>query len=74
MATPLMPASRFVYLRLEDPAGKHKPVITQHLVWNFERFLQSQMKAYMDVKDEADRRIVTPATRAEYMAQHKKAN
>lgn len=74
MATPHMPSSRDVYLRLEDPAGKRKPVITQHLAWDPERFVQSQMQAHLDVKDEADRRIVTPATRAEYLAQHQKAN
>jgi len=57
-----------LYLEYTDPSGSKLPVIQCHRVWDKERFLSSQCKAYMqDVKQEA-RRIVSVSTRDAYMA------
>lgn len=55
-----------LYLRITDPAGKHKAIVTQHRVWDADRFLASQQRAHADQKDPADRRVVSLASRDDY--------
>ena len=57
-----------LYLRITDPAGKHKPIVMQHRVWDADRFLASQQRAYSEAKEPADRRTVSLASQAEYKA------
>lgn len=60
--------SRDIYIKLSDPAGKRKPVINAHRVWDGARFIDSQHKQHdRDAKPE-DRRIVAEATKQEYKA------
>ena len=56
-----------LYLRYTDTTGKNKTVITQHRVWDADRFVASQQKAYAELKDPADRRAVSIASRADYL-------
>ncbi|WP_407059225.1 hypothetical protein ACKZDW_02250 (plasmid) [Ralstonia syzygii subsp. celebesensis] len=56
-----------LYLRITDPTGKRKPIITQHRVWDADRFVASQQRAYAEQKDPADRRAVSVASRDEYL-------
>lgn len=55
-----------LYLRITDPAGKHKPIVTQHRVWDAERFLANQQRSYAEQKEATDRRIVSLASRDDY--------
>lgn len=59
---------RDLYLRLTDPTGKHAPVINCHRVWDREKFHAAQVKFYEHPKNEADKRLVSIATEAEYRA------
>lgn len=55
-----------LYLRITDPAGKHKPIVTQHRVWDAERFLANQQRSYAEQKEPSDRRVVNLASRDDY--------
>jgi len=55
-----------LYLRITDPAGKHRPFVSQHRVWDAERFLANQQRSYAEQKDPADRRVVSLTSRDEY--------
>lgn len=59
---------RDIYIELSDPAGKKKPVVNQHRVWDAKRFLASQRKQYSgeDVKPE-DRLNVAVVSHDEYL-------
>lgn len=59
-----------VFIRLDDPSGKNKPIINCHQVWDAEKFLQSQIKQHNGEKGPADLRIVSVVTEADYR-QHK---
>lgn len=61
-------SSRDMYIRLTDPSGKHKPVINQHLVWDAETFIEAQIDQYGRNAKPEDQRVVSVATRAEYLA------
>ncbi|HWH86189.1 MAG TPA: hypothetical protein VNV36_05355 [Pseudomonas sp.] len=60
-----------LYLRLTDPNGKRAPVISHHRVWDRERFYTAQVKCYESPKNEADKRLISIATEAEYLASRK---
>jgi len=62
-----------LYIRVTDPSGTHKPVISQHRVWDADRFLASQQRNYAEARDPAERRIVTVASRTDYINQRSKA-
>lgn len=62
---------RDLYLRLTDPTGKHEPVINCHRVYDREKFHAAQVKFYEHPKNEADKRLVSIATEAEYLASRK---
>ena len=62
---------RDLYLRLTDPTGKHEPIINCHRVYDREKFHAAQVKFYETPKNEADKRLVSIATEAEYLASHK---
>ncbi|GAQ30249.1 hypothetical protein SAMD00023378_3932 [Ralstonia sp. NT80] len=55
-----------LYLRIADPTGKNKVIVTQHRVWDADRFLANQQRAYAEAKESADRRVVSLATSDEY--------
>lgn len=62
-----------IYVRLSDPSGKNKEVVTQHRVWDAGRFLAAMQDQHNGprVKPE-DRRTVGMATKADY-DEHRKA-
>ncbi len=56
-----------IFIRLTDPTGKHKPTVTQHRVWDRDRFVRSQQRQYGEgARSEEDRRTVTVVDRAAY--------
>lgn len=58
-----------MFIKLTDPTGNRAPVINTHRVWDRERFYESQVKLHEDPKKPiADRRLVSVATEAEYLA------
>lgn len=57
-----------LYLRLTDPTGQRAPVINAHRVWDRKAFYSAQVKFYETPKNEADKRLVSIATEAEYQA------
>lgn len=67
--------SRFMYVRREDPKGQAATVITEHLVWDQERFIRSEQTRCTEEprnKGKHDEvRIITPATRADYINDRK---
>lgn len=62
---------RDLYLRLTDPTGKQEPVINCHRVYDREKFHAAQVTFYATLKTEADRRNVSIATEAQYLASRK---
>lgn len=62
---------RDLYLRLSDPTGKHEPVINCHRVYDREKFHAAQVTFYATLKNEADKRLVSIATEAQYQASRK---
>ena len=62
---------RDLYLRLTDTTGKHEPIINCHRVYDREKFHAAQVKFYETPKNEADKRLVSIATEAEYLASRK---
>lgn len=61
--------ARDLYVKRADPNGKHKPVITQHRVWDAELFMAAQVAQHDgDTTKPEDRRLVTVATADEYRA------
>lgn len=60
--------ARDLFLRLTDPQGRHKDVITHHRVWDGAAFVAAQVEQHdgPNTKPE-DRRLVTVATRADYI-------
>ena len=61
--------ARDLYVKRTDPNGKHKPVITQHRVWDAELFMAAQVAQHDgDTTKPEDRRLVTVATADEYRA------
>lgn len=59
---------RDIYIELADPAGKKKPVINQHRVWDATRFIAAQRAQYSgpDVKPE-DRLNVAVVSHEDYL-------
>lgn len=55
-----------LYVKLVDPTGKHKDVISHHRVWDGKLFMQRLRDRHEYEEDEADRRVVKLATQAEY--------
>ncbi|UZD96241.1 hypothetical protein LOY64_04335 [Pseudomonas corrugata] len=60
-----------LYVRLTDPTGERQPVINAHRVWDRERFYTAQVKFYETPRNEVDKRLVSIATEAEYLASRK---
>ena len=61
--------ARDLYVKRTDPNGKHKPVVTQHRVWDAELFMAAQVAQHDgDTTKPEDRRLVTVATADEYRA------
>ncbi len=61
--------ARDLYVKRTDTTGKHKPVVTQHRVWDAELFIAGQVAQYdgENTKHE-DRRLVTVSSAEEYRA------
>lgn len=60
---------RDIFVKKTDPTGKHRATITQHRVWNAERFMDSQVKQHNGEKTKPeDIRHVSIATAEEYAA------
>ena len=61
--------ARDLYVKRTDPNGKHKPVVTQHRVWDAELFMAAQVAQYdgENTKPE-DRRLITVSSAEEYRA------
>lgn len=59
--------SQSIYIRLSCPQGKRKDIINEHRVWDAGRFVEAQRQQYEGEKAQ-DRRIVSVATRADYVA------
>jgi len=59
---------RDIYIELADPAGKKRPVINQHRVWDAKRFIAAQRAQYdgPDTADE-DRRNVSVVSHEDYL-------
>ena len=62
---------RDLYLRLTDPTGERAPVINCHRVYDREKFYAAQVKFYETPKDPDDKRLVSIATEAEFLASRK---
>ena len=61
--------ARDLFVKLTDPAGKKKPVINQHRVWDAERFIAAQVAQHDGEKTKPeDVRLVTVSSAAEYAA------
>jgi hypothetical protein len=60
-----------LYVRLTDPTGRRKPVINAHRVWDRETFYMTQVKLHETPKDLQDKRLVSIATEADYLAARK---
>lgn len=66
--------ARDIFIKRTDPSGKHKPVITQHRVWDGEAFITSQVAQYDgEATKPEDRRLVTVSNAAEYAAANRRA-
>lgn len=64
--------ARDIFVKKIDPTGRHKPVITQHRVWNAERFMAAQVAQYDGEKTKPeDMRLVTVVTAEEYQTSRK---
>ena len=59
-----------MFIRLDDPSGKNKQIVSSHQVWDAEKFLQSQIEQHSGKKDPAEFRTVSVVTEADYR-QHK---
>ena len=60
--------ARDIYVKRTDPTGKHKTVVTQHRVWDAELFMAAQVAQHDGEKTKPeDRRLVTIATRSDYL-------
>lgn len=57
-----------LYVRLDDPSGRHAPVVNHHRVWDRGRFMAAQRKLHEQNKNPADVRQVSAATEADYQA------
>lgn len=55
-----------LYIRLEDPTGKHAPIVTHHRVWDRARFLASLRNTHEVKAKEGDKRNVSVVTEAAY--------
>jgi hypothetical protein len=55
-----------LYIRLTDPAGKQKPIVSHHRVWDRELFISSTRKDFANKKNEDERRQVSLASESEY--------
>lgn len=61
--------ARDLYVKRTDPTGKHKPVVTQHRVWDAERFMAAQAAQHDGEKTKPeDVRLVSISTAEEYAA------
>jgi subtilisin-like proprotein convertase family protein len=61
-----MPTSQDLYVRLTDPSGRSKPIVSHHRVHDRERFIDS-LKQTHEVKAKAgDLRNVEIVSEAEY--------
>lgn len=64
--------SRDIFIRLDDPAGQQAPVISQHRVWDADRFVASQIHQYGEgAREAADRRRVSVVSADDYRAYRK---
>lgn len=55
-----------IYIQLEDPTGKHSPIVSNHRVWDRARFLASLRNTHEVKAKEGDKRNVSIVTEAEY--------
>lgn len=61
-----------LFIRLTDPAGKHSPIVTQHRVWDRDRFIRSMQHQFGEgAKSVEDCRTVTVVDRDAYTATRK---
>lgn len=63
--------SQSIYIRLSCPLGKRRDTINEHRVWDASRFVDAQRQQYESEKAQ-DARIVSVATRADYVANRRK--
>lgn len=59
---------RDIYIELSDPAGKMKPTVNHHRIWDATRFIAAQRQTYdgADTKDN-ERRNVAVVSREDYL-------
>lgn len=57
-----------LYVRLDDPSGRHSPVVNYHRVWDRGLFMAAQRKLHEQPKNPADVRKVSTATEDDYQA------
>ena len=64
--------ARDIYVKRTDPTGHKKPVVTQHRVWDADLFMAAQVAQHDGEKTKPeDRRLVTIASRDEYLQANK---
>lgn len=64
--TPII--ARDIFVKRTDPTGKHKPVVTQHRVWDADLFMAAQVAQHDgDTTKPEDRRLVTIASKDDYL-------
>lgn len=55
-----------LYIKLTDPAGKRKPVVNHHRVWDKKAFIESQHKLHEQPKNPVDALKVSVVSESEY--------
>lgn len=74
MPQPYMPATRFIHIQHTPVNPKTRPYITQHLVWDADLFVMSQIRQFDREAKPEDRHTISVATEADYRAQQKKVS
>ncbi|SDI54831.1 hypothetical protein [Pseudomonas panipatensis] len=55
-----------IYIRLTDPTGKYREIVSHHRVWDRQRFLESQRKQNNKPDKPDEHRRVSIASEADY--------
>lgn len=55
-----------MYIRLEDPTGKHSSIVSHHRVWDRDRFYLSLRNTHEIKAKDGDKRIVKVVTEGDY--------
>lgn len=60
--------SQDLYIKITDPNGVHREIVSHHRVWDRERFLETTRAQYLKPEELKDKRHVSIATEDEYRA------